>query len=332
MSDETANNAKRRTFEALREQLAARGYGPTGGSGAARRVPDSEIRRIVRKKRAAGPTPTPGSQPPPSAVHYGRDLPRRSTPLSEAPAPGPPVVLHEAVEGVEVRCAQQGTVYLVTRAVADIDDASRELDTGFSACLADTASPLSRRLARRCDVEGLEPSDVIFMDVESTGLGNSPLFLIGIMLWDESGFTTYQYLARNYAEESAAIRFFVEACASRRLLVTFNGKSFDFPYIRARAAANGIRFDLSPIHFDLLHECRRIWRTKLPDCRLQTLERHICGRTRHGDIPGSEIPDAYHAFVRTENAWQIVPILKHNMLDLVTLADLMTRMPVLEND
>jgi len=60
---------------------------------------------------------------------------------------------------------------------------------------------------------------------------------------------------------------------------------------------------------------------------LQTLEWHVCQRMRYDDIPGSEIPDAYHAFVRSGNAGQIATILKHNKLDLITLADLMTRFP-----
>ena len=84
---------------------------------------------------------------------------------------------------------------------------------------------------------------------------------------------------------------------------------------------------IDPLHFDLLHESRRVWKDVLPDCRLQTLERHVCGRFRQADIPSSEVPEAYHEFVRTENAWQIVEVLNHNLLDLVTLADLMTRFP-----
>ena len=121
----------------------------------------------------------------------------------------------------------------------------------------------------------------------------------------------------------------IEACTSKKLLITFNGKSFDLPFIPTRAVVNGIPFDIEPTHFDLLHECRRIWKDVLPDCRLKTLERHICNRARYGDIPGDQIPEAYHAYVRTENAWQMVGILKHNMLDLVTLADLMTHLPKL---
>ena len=170
------------------------------------------------------------------------------------------------------------------------------------------------------------------MDVESTGLGNSPLFLIGTMVWSGEGFEVRQFFARNYAEERGVIAKFIEIMADRRVLVTFNGKSFDFPYIRTRAAATGIAFQLDPWHLDMLHICRRIWKHRLPDCRLQTLESRICNRLRRGDIPGSQIPDAYHAYVHTSDARRMVDVLKHNMLDLVTMADLITRLPPVRQD
>ena len=77
---------------------------------------------------------------------------------------------------------------------------------------------------------------------------------------------------------------------------------------------------------DLLHEARRIYKKDLPNCKLQTLERHICGRERDDDIPGSEIPAAYNEFVRTGNAHKIRSILMHNLYDIFTMADLMCRM------
>ena len=94
----------------------------------------------------------------------------------------------------------------------------------------------------------------------------------------------------------------------------------------------GVRFAVEPYHMDMLHVCRRIWRGSLPDCKLQTLESRICNRMRQGDIPGGEIPNAYHEYVRTNDAWQMIAVLKHNMLDLVTMADLMTRFPPVPGD
>jgi len=289
--------------------------------------PAADLRRTIRKQRGStqGDT-TAHTGATAEAILYRRDLPRHSSPSARAPACGRMVVLEDATDGVEIRPAEGGRFYVVSRRVDELDGVNA-LSRTFCQKLADGASSLCSRLSPVYDTAELMPGDIIFLDVESTGLGSSPLFLIGVMLWEDGGFQVRQYFARNYAEEAAVITAFIEACAPKKLLVTFNGKSFDFPFIRARAAANAIPFSLEPAHFDLLHECRRIWKDELPDCKLQTLERHICRKARFGDIPGCEIPDAYHAFVRTGNAWQMVEALKHNMLDLVTLADLMTRFP-----
>jgi uncharacterized protein YprB with RNaseH-like and TPR domain len=186
---------------------------------------------------------------------------------------------------------------------------------------------MRQRLCRIPDSPAPAVEDLVFMDIETTGLNASPLFLIGVMTWEDGGFVVRQFFARHYAEEAAVIARFADDVRGRRLLVTFNGKSFDWPYIRLRAIVNGLPPVAEPHHLDLLHESRRVWKPTLPNCRLQTIERHICGRTRTGDIPGSEIPAAYHAYVRTQDAWQMTSAIHHNMLDLVTLADIMTRMP-----
>jgi uncharacterized protein YprB with RNaseH-like and TPR domain len=69
-------------------------------------------------------------------------------------------------------------------------------------------------------------------------------------------------------------------------------------------------------------ESRRRWRADVPNCRLQTLERALCGRQRVGDIPDWQIPGAYHRFVATGDARQMGDVLHHNPLDLLTMAQL----------
>ena len=121
-----------------------------------------------------------------------------------------------------------------------------------------------------------------------------------------------------------------EIMRSRGVLLTFNGKSFDWPMVNDRSVlyrldAAGHTRDLDH-HIDLLHHARRQYRRELPNCRLQTLEWYLCGRRRTGDIPGSEIPDAYHHYVRTGDTWEMKSILHHNALDLITLLQLSLRM------
>ena len=288
------------------------------------------MRRLARHKPAS-PTPaSTGSEAP--SITYRRDLPRENArPRVYSPVPRGMVRLEQAAPGREESEPDMGSVYTVTTSVNTIESAEA-VSESFREMICANDSPLCQRLAPICDPAEISKEDLVFMDVESTGFGNSALFLIGTMVWQDDCFEVRQFFARSYAEERAVITMFQKTLSSRKLLVTFNGKSFDLPYIRARSAATGVRFVEDPYHLDLLHVCRRIWKDQLPNCKLQTLESYICNRNRKGDIPGSEIPDAYHEYVRTDNAWQMVDVLKHNMLDLVTLADLMNRFPPLDDE
>lgn len=280
-----------------------------------------EVRRKLETRRAAQPRPAP------EPILYRRDLPRTTAKMPFT-APGEvTVVLEKAVAGEERVVGTYGQAYCIESALGTLGGAWDHVCDAFLDEFSATESPVQRYLAATCAAGPFLPEDVLFIDIESTGLGHSPLFLIGTLAWEDDDLLVRQYLARDYAEERAATALFIDAAVEKRLLVSFNGKSFDWPFIRARAAYNGLPFTLAPAHFDLLHTARRLWRGTLPNCKLQTLEHHICGRLRHDDIPGAEIPDAYHAYVRTGNASQLVQILKHNMLDLITLAELTTRLP-----
>jgi len=171
------------------------------------------------------------------------------------------------------------------------------------------------------------PEDLLFVDIEATGLtSGTPLFLIGALGLMDGDLKVAQLLARDYSEEAALLAHFSGMMSGASVVVSFNGKTYDLPYIRDRSAFCGVRIDLPEVHLDLLHESRRRWRDQLPNCRLQTLERHICRRVRTGDIPGDQIGDAYHRFVQTGNAVDIRDILQHNALDLITLAELMVHL------
>ena len=167
---------------------------------------------------------------------------------------------------------------------------------------------------------------LLFVDLETCGFAGTPVFLIGAMFVAEGDLHVEQLLARNYEEEPAIIARFAELGGTGRVLVTFNGKSFDWPFLRDRAAVARIDLNDPASHCDLLHAARRRYRDLLPDCKLQTLETYVCRRRRADDIPGSEIPRAYHEFVRSGDARELRQIVHHNFLDLVTLADLLVDM------
>jgi len=280
------------------------------------------IRRRLRKMRSEG------KQQGQNAILYRRDLPR-----SEPVRPrrrfenGRTVRLEEEVSGVESPVPQRGQAFVIERSLDESCETWGPLCAAFAEQFRRGDSALRQHVATACGAAVVEPQDAIFMDLESTGLAGTPLFLIGTMTWEGAGLVVRQFFARDYSEEAAVISHFLRAARGKKLLVSFNGKSFDVPYVRVRAAATGLPFRVDADHLDLLHVCRRIWRDVLPNCRLQTLESRICGRVRHSDIPGSEIPEAYHQYVRTGNAVEMLDVLAHNRQDLLTLADLMVRLP-----
>ncbi len=308
--------------EDLRKRLEALNRKPLPEHGA----PDVDVDRL--RKKLTGRKGDESAAEEREPVVYRRDLPRnkrrprpRRRPLRHE------IALEDAVEGSEMEAPHGGRAYLVETPVRELTDVWDPLGAVFRERFLDAKSNVRRRITARCEQQEVAPPDVLFVDLETTGLASTPLFLIGAMHCTEAGLVVRQYLARDYSEERAAISLFADQLRRKRLLVTFNGKSFDLPYVRVRAAANRLPFSAGQAHLDLLHECRRVWGHRLPNCKLQTLETHICGRRRDGDIPGDQIPEAYHAYVRTQNAADIVRILKHNLLDLATLAELMVRLP-----
>jgi hypothetical protein len=167
-----------------------------------------------------------------------------------------------------------------------------------------------------------DPQRIGWLDIESAGFMGRPIFLIGVMRPRGGDLVVTQYLARDYAQERALLAHCGAEMSDLQALVTFNGKCFDLPFLRDRMAYHRVPHALEVEVVDLLWPARRQWRGVLPDCRLQTLERYLCRRLRAGDIPGALIPERYHEFVRTQEAGLIAPVMRHNRLDLLTMAEL----------
>jgi len=242
-----------------------------------------------------------------------------------------PVPLAAVCGGREaVAAAPSGAVsyYLVRRGLQEAVPDSAAVGREYSAVLRgarqrfddDAALDASPALCHAADGG---PGDLLFARIQTRGPAEETIFLIGMMQYLDGRLVFEQCLARDGREEEAILQVFVERYADARVLVTFDGQARDMSTIRRRAAARGIELPRRRTpHLDLLRESRRRWRGDVPNFRLLTLERHLCARRRVGAIPPSQIARAYERFAAAGDARPIGEILHHNVLDLLTMAQL----------
>lgn len=233
------------------------------------------------------------------------------------PQCSPRASFDDVMGGTEKKHPRRGTHYEIVKAARHYDAPFADLATRLDAALKNSKMET---------LAGARARDLLVMDIETSGVNDAtPLFLIGTLRFDDEEPKLEFFLARNGEEEAAALNAYHQRARGKRL-VTFNGKSFDWPFIARRSRRHGVPFSDPLFHLDMLHHARRQWRSQLPDCRLQTLEKFLCGRGRIGDVPGYKIPGQYADFVERSRAgqnvaWLLSPILHHNALDVLTLAE-----------
>ncbi|HXQ27004.1 MAG TPA: ribonuclease H-like domain-containing protein [Candidatus Acidoferrales bacterium] len=181
-----------------------------------------------------------------------------------------------------------------------------------------------------------DPREWLFLDTETTGLaggtGTYP-FLIGIAWWDAGGLEVEQFFMREQSEEHSLLVALAERMAERRVLVTFNGKSFDWPLLETRyRMTRTINAPVPRAHLDFLHPARNLWRLRIGSVRLAELERQILGWNRGTDVMSEMIPSIYFDYLRGGPAEPLIPIFHHNQMDLRGLAALATRVLSLLGD
>ncbi len=197
---------------------------------------------------------------------------------------------------------------------------------------------LSRPTACELDGRGLDfilpfssaalcdPYQWLFLDTETTGLAGGTgtyAFLVGLAWWGSTGLVIEQYFMRDYGEEASMLSGLLECLSRYSVLVTFNGKSFDWPLLQTRFQMK--RLKTLPVfseHLDLLHPARQIWRTCCNPVTLVKLEKHVLGIDRERDIRSEMIPRIYFDFLRGGRPEDMVEVFRHNQMDLYGLASL----------
>ena len=146
-----------------------------------------------------------------------------------------------------------------------------------------------------------------YLDIETTGLGGPGDVVTTIALYDGRN-------VRHYVRGENLERFADDARAYD-LLVTYNGKSFDVPFL-----ARFLGVQLEQAHIDLMHVLRRLGYRG----GLKAVERQLgYERPDMADIDGYFAVVLWHAYQRTGDRRALETLLAYNVQDVLNLEPLM---------
>lgn len=184
------------------------------------------------------------------------------------------------------------------------------------------------RVNHACD-----PEKWLFLDTEATGFiggAGNLAFLIGLAWWDSGGIQIEQLFMRDAAEEYSILLELGRRIRKRPVLVTFNGKSFDWPLLVSRfQMTRAIAVPALKAHLDFLHPAREIWKLQIGSVKLGHLEECVLGAeslgwSRREDIDSALIPGIYFDYV-CGRSHRLEGVFRHNRMDLRGLAALAGR-------
>ncbi|HEV2005255.1 MAG TPA: ribonuclease H-like domain-containing protein, partial [Candidatus Limnocylindrales bacterium] len=189
-----------------------------------------------------------------------------------------------------------------------------------------TLLPLDRERLARLPGQPPPGAPLLCLDTETTGLATAAgtlAFLVGLGWWEGSRFRQVQLLLPDHSDEPALLAELSSHISPSTWLVTYNGRGFDWPLLVARYRLARESPPVHAGHLDLLPLVRRVFRHRMPDARLGTVESVLLGLRRHADVGGWEIPARYLEFLRFGEPTALLEVARHNDEDVRSLARLL---------
>ena len=144
----------------------------------------------------------------------------------------------------------------------------------------------------------IPPNHFVF-DIETTGLNSNycKVILIGILFNQDNKTVIKQYFANTEDDEKELLLSFINDIKNYKNHITFNGLTFDIPFLNTRLKKHNIDFSLSKNDdIDILKLIRPFKeKLSLSDCKLKTIEKYL-GIYREDTISGKESIDLYKEY------------------------------------
>lgn len=170
------------------------------------------------------------------------------------------------------------------------------------------------------------PEDVLFFDIETTGLSarSAGLYLIGVLAYTDKSWTLLQFFCEDVADEPAVLQAFFDLLRTKKTLISYNGDGFDIPFLRHMVEQYGLPYSFDAVEsFDLFKKFRPLKRLLgLPDLKLKSCERFL-GIDREDRFTGGELIEVYFEWQKTKAPALLDTLLLHNAEDIANLPNLL---------
>lgn len=181
-------------------------------------------------------------------------------------------------------------------------------------------------IAQIPELIGYPPEEILFIDIETTGLSakTSDLYCIGLAYYEKNHWRSCQLFAESIAQEAEILSAFASFVKDFKVLVHFNGNRFDIPFLESKFEKYLFNSPLSePESFDIY---RKIAPYKsllgLPDCKQKTIELYL-GIDREDQYDGGKLIPVYKRYTESKNADDLRLLLLHNEEDIKGMFELL---------
>ena len=175
----------------------------------------------------------------------------------------------------------------------------------------------------------------IFIDIETTGLSRtySNIISITVLLFENDTYKIYQIFCQYKVDQPQALKYLKDLIKSKTYIITYNGNSFDIPFLSEKAEQNNINIDFdSLIKIDLYNYMKRFKSNiHAVDLKLKTVEKYF-DIERNDTLSGKDVLTLYEAYQLEPRKEFSYLILKHNYEDVYNLPFVMNNIIDLFDD
>lgn len=175
----------------------------------------------------------------------------------------------------------------------------------------------------------------IFIDIETTGLSRiySDLISITVLSYEDREYKITQIFCQYRVDEPEALKYLKDMLKSKKFLITYNGNTFDIPFLMEKAKKYNINIDFNSFYkIDLYSNIRRL-KNKIStmDLTLKTVEKYF-NINRKDTLEGKDIITLYEAYRLEPRKEFTYLILEHNYEDVYNLPKLMNKIVYLYDE